>query len=60
VYVVICDNPEGEPDILGPFVSDVQAQAYIDRINTPAVEGVCPNDHYALEMHIAITEGLPA
>jgi hypothetical protein len=54
MYVVICENLEGDPTIFAPFESDIQAQKWIDQIE----KNSCPNDHYWLEADTPITEGL--
>lgn len=47
MFVVMCENTDGEPTVFAPFESADQAQKWIDTFNNGG--DTCPNDHYWLE-----------
>lgn len=46
MFVVVCENRDGEPEIFAPFDSAEIAEKWIEGIQN---DGTCPNDHYWLE-----------
>lgn len=53
MYVVICDNPDGGPDVFAPFDSLESAQEWANTIS----DLDCPNEHYPLEACMPVVKG---
>lgn len=49
MFTVICHPGEDDISIFAPFTSEREAQAFIDSINNPGENNVCPNEHYIIE-----------
>lgn len=46
MFVVICENPEDQANVYGPFENADKANAWIETEK----ENSCPNEHYSVQV----------